>query len=46
MAERFVSPNPFNNSANQTLLKVLNHEKFNISDSLETYKKRIKPYMQ
>ncbi|CAI2187586.1 6365_t:CDS:2 [Funneliformis geosporum] len=44
IAERFVSPNPFNNTgANQTSLKTLNHKKFNISDLPETYEKRIKP---
>jgi hypothetical protein len=32
--------------ANQTSLKALNHEKFNITDSPETYEKRIKPYAQ
>jgi hypothetical protein len=32
--------------ANRTSLKALNHEKFNITDSPETYKKRIKPYAQ
>src|SRR5436305_9820230 len=32
--------------ANRTSLKALNHEKFNITDSPETYEKRIKPYAQ
>src|SRR6266498_758283 len=32
--------------ANQISLKALNHEKFNTTDSPETYEKRIKPYAQ
>ncbi|PKY43499.1 hypothetical protein RhiirA4_457494 [Rhizophagus irregularis] len=43
MAGRFVPPNPFNNNAGGA---ALNHEKFNITDSPETYEKRIKLYAQ